>query len=132
MAQENPVTKFLPIVLGNTTSPSVDGGTLPSLSGALKQIFPGSSAKTLFEKHKQAIDFLKQKGVDCKPVTKASFDRDFRAAMDRTRKHVFASPINSAFIALRRTVTKKSPSLGAVQMQPETKAAIEYLTRFKR
>ncbi|HET6266409.1 MAG TPA: hypothetical protein VFG11_01740, partial [Acidobacteriota bacterium] len=70
---------------GLTTSPTPRGGVLPVSRNSFRQIFPGQSVAYLFDRHKEAIAFLKNNHLECRPITGENFDADYKAAFARMR-----------------------------------------------
>ena len=109
---------------GLTTGVLAQGAMMP-IAGSLKQVFPNANVRSAFEKHKQAILFLKGRGIVCKPANSQSFEKEFRSSILRMRKSFLASPLMFTVIVLWRTITKKSPYMGAIQTQPGTPQQIQ-------
>jgi hypothetical protein len=95
------------------------------VTGSLKQVFPKSSVQSVFEKHRQAVLFLKGRGIQCKRVSSQTFEKDFRASILRMRKSFLASPLMFTVTVLWRAITKKAPYLGAIQTQPGVSQQIQ-------
>jgi hypothetical protein len=89
---------------------------MPSL-GSLKQVFLRESLRNIYEKHRQAILYLKGSGVQCKSISPHTYERDMRDSILRLRKSFLASPILFTLTVLWRAATKKTPHMGSIQIQ---------------
>jgi len=112
---------------GLTTGPNPQGAAFPTTSGSFRQVFPGAGVKELFEKHRQALAFLKMRKIECKNVSQSSFSEDYKKSFARMRKGFLKNPLSFASVVLWRAITKKTPHIGLIQMQPGTKKQIDQL-----
>jgi hypothetical protein len=113
---------------GLTTSPSPRGGVLPVAQNSFRQTFPGQSIAYLFERHKEAIAFLKSNRVECRAITGANFEADYKAAFARMRSAFKSNPVRFAVIALRRTISGKNPHMEAISTQPDTQQKLREIS----
>jgi hypothetical protein len=109
---------------GSVTTGVLAQGAVMPVAGAFKQVFPNANVQSVFEKHKQAMLFLKGRGILCKPANAQSFEREFRSSILRTRKSFLASPVFFTLTVLWRVITKKSSHLGPIQTQEATSQQI--------
>lgn len=105
---------------GLTTIPLPRGGILPSTRYSFRQIFPGQSVTFLFDRHKEAIAFLKSNHLECRTITGDSFEANYKAAFARMRTSFRSNPVRFAVVALWRTLGGKNPHMGALSTQPDT------------
>jgi hypothetical protein len=102
---------------GLTTGPDPAGTTLPAAPGNLRQVFPRATVAALFGRHREALAFLRSRGLGVRAVSAASFEADFRASFARQRRAFRAAPLRWALIALWRSATKRTPHLGPLATQ---------------
>ena len=102
---------------GLTTGPDPAGATLPAAPGELRQVFPGARAADLFARHREALAFLRSRGLAARAVSAATFEADFRAAFARQRIAFRAAPLNWALVAIWRSATRSSPHTGPLAGQ---------------
>ena len=110
---------------GGITSGVLAGGASMPTPGSLKQVFLGDNVRSVFEKHRQALLYLKGRGVLCKTVAPQNFERDFRSSILRMRESFLASPLMFTLTVIWRSATKKTPHLGPIQTQPGTQQQIQ-------
>lgn len=110
---------------GLTTGPNPQGASFPAPPGSLKQVFPGAAFPTLFEKHREALSYLKGKGLPAKAIRGDSFEVDFKKSFAGSRLHFLSSPVSFALITLWRSSTNKNPHLGPIQTQAIAQQTIE-------
>jgi len=117
---------------GLTTSPTPRGGVLPLLRYSFRQIFPGQSIAYLFERHKEAIAFLKSNHMECRAITAENFDADYKAAFARLRSAFKSNPVGFAITALWRSFGVKNPHMGPISTQPDTQQKLRDISTGKR
>jgi hypothetical protein len=103
------------------------GAVLPAGPGSLSQILPGASVAQLFAAHRQALEFLRPRGLPARPVSAATFEVDFRAGLARQRRNFLAAPLRNAAIAIWRTASRTTPHLGAIETQRVARRQMSFL-----
>jgi|GEM_PF-6632073 len=116
---------------GITSGVLAEGASMP-IPGSLKQVFPRDDVRSVFEKHRQALLYLKGRGILCKPVNPQSFEREFRSSILRMRKSFLASPLMFTLTVIWRSATKKTLHLGPIETQPGTQQQIQQILAGKR
>jgi hypothetical protein len=102
---------------GLTTNADPGGASLPAGHSGLRQVFPGAEIETLFQRHREGITYLRERGVHCRPVSADTFPQDFVRAIARQREIFIASPLKGALVTLWRAATKKVPFVGTLRDQ---------------
>jgi hypothetical protein len=97
---------------------------MPSL-GSLKQVFLRDSVRNIYEKHRQAILYLKGRGIQCKSISSQTCERDLRDSILRLRKSFLASPVLFTLTVLWRAATKQTPHMGPIQSQQVAQQQIQ-------
>jgi hypothetical protein len=113
---------------GLTSGVLAEGAAMPSI-GSLKQVFVRENVKGLYEKHKQALQYLKTRGIQCKAVSPQTYEREFRSSILRLRKSFAASPLQFTLTVLWRAATKKTPHMGPIQQQAVAKEQIKQIVK---
>lgn len=101
---------------GLTSGALAEGAAMPSL-GSLKQVFLRENVRNIYDKHRQAILYLKGRGIQCKSISPQTYERDLRESILRLRKSFVASPVLFTLIVLWRAATKQTPHMGPIQTQ---------------
>jgi hypothetical protein len=117
---------------GLTTGPEWRGATLPAGPGDLRQVFQGAGLETLFQRHKEGLDFLRTRGLRPKRVSAATFADDFRAAIAYQRRSFLSNPVVNATIAIWRSAVGRSPHMGPIGSQRGTATQIRRLLTGQR
>lgn len=112
---------------GLTTSANPRGGTLPGDDGSFRQCLVGSTLQELFAAHREAVAWLRTRGVRCRTVSAASFPADFARALGRQRAVFMSNPIGNAVRAIWRTASKRTVGRGRLSEQPGIDAQIARL-----
>jgi hypothetical protein len=115
---------------GLTTGVLAEGAAMPT-RGSLKQVLLRANVSTVYEKHRQAINYLKGKGILCKAVNPQSFEKEMRASIIRLRKSFLASPLIFTLTVIWRAATKKTPHLGPIQNQDGAQQQIQQIVAGK-
>ncbi len=103
---------------GLTTSASRRAGTLPGDAGSFRQCLVGATLEQLFAAHREAVAWLRTRGVRCRPVSAASFAGDFTRALGRQRTVFMSNPIGNAVRAIWRTAGGPKEGMGRLSEQP--------------
>lgn len=101
-----------------TTSGEVDGGAMPAEQTRFKQFFPKATVEELYQRHREALDFLEQKGLSFRSVGPGNFVSDLQKGIRRQRQHFLKSWLINTMITIARAVTGRNPHVGPVQNQP--------------
>jgi len=117
---------------GLTTGPEWRGATLPAGPGELRQVFQGARLETLFQRHKEGLDFLRTRGLKPKRVSPATFADDFRSAIAQQRRSFLSNPIVNAVVAIWRSAVGRSPHIGPIGSQRGTASQIQRLLTGQR
>jgi|GEM_PF-38844 len=102
---------------GLTTGADRRGATLPGGPWVLRQVFPGAAVEELLTHHRDALGWLRGRGLTFRPVAGSGFADEFRRALGRQREIFLANPIGSALVALWRSATGRVPHLGPLAGQ---------------
>ena len=102
---------------GLTTGPDPTGAGLPAAPGELRQVFPRAGAADLFARHREALAFLRSRGLAVRPVSSATLESDLRHAIARQRRAFLGAPLRWALVALWRSVTRLTPHVGPLAEQ---------------
>jgi len=113
---------------GLTTGPDPAGATLPAAPGELRQVFPGARVEELFARHREALAFLRSRGLAARAVSAATFEADFRGAFARQRRAFRAAPLRWAVIAIWRSATRRTPHVGPLAAQKLAARQLQELT----
>ena len=109
---------------GLTSGTLAEGAAMPGL-GSMKQVFPRGNVKAVYDKHREALDYLRSRGIQCRTVNPQTFERDFRDSMLRLRKSFLTSPVMFTLTVLWRAVTKKTPHTGSIRQQSVAQQQIQ-------
>jgi hypothetical protein len=121
------VSKFESHRGGLTTSPNPAGSALPATPGSLRQVFPGGDPATLLEKHRESLAWLAGQGVRAAALRAPDFEPFFRESMQRQRGAFLEARLWFALTAIWRTVTKRTPHIGAIKDQAFARAQLRRL-----
>jgi hypothetical protein len=102
---------------GVTTGADRRGATLPGGPWVLRQVFPGSGVGELLGHHRDALTWLRGRGLAFRTVTASGFADEFRRALARQREIFLANPVGTALVALWRSATGRIPHLGPLARQ---------------
>ena len=115
---------------GLTSGALAEGAAMPSL-GSLKQVFLRENVRNIYEKHRQAVQYLKGRGIACKSISPQTFERDLRDSILHLRKSFLASPILFTLTVLWRAATKQTPHIGPIQAQQVAQQQIKEIVSGK-
>lgn len=115
-----------------TSAPERMFGTIPAGADQLRQAFPGATVAQLFGHHRQAIAWLRTRGLPCRAASARTFEADFRAGLGRGRRNFAHAPISSAMRALVNTITKSNKHLGSLERQPIAQRQVAALIAGRR
>lgn len=102
---------------GLTTGADRRGATLPGGPWVMRQVFPGAGLEELLARHRDALAWLRGRGLAFRPVTATAFADEFRRAVARQREIFLGNPVGSALVALWRSATGRTPHLGPLASQ---------------
>ncbi len=100
---------------------------LPGAPGSLYQVFQDAAPKTLFERHLQALAYLKNKGIEACPAKPDTFLTDWRAGGERRCNYINAAIFRVSLILLWRVIMRKAPHEGPIEYQKTARKQIAYL-----
>jgi hypothetical protein len=112
---------------GLTTGAEPGGAVIPAARGSLRQVFPRASVEKVFERHREALQYLRSRGLPPRSVSASTFQRDFATSFRRQREAFTAAPLRGAAITLWRAATGRTPHLGPIDAQPAAQATIRGL-----
>jgi len=112
---------------GLTTSANPRGGTLPGDDGSFRQCLVGATLQQLFAAHREAVAWLRTRGVRCRPASATSFAGDFTRALGRQRAVFMSNPIGNAVRAIWRTASMRTVGRGRLSEQAGIDAQIRRL-----
>jgi hypothetical protein len=113
---------------GLTTGAEPGGAAIPAARGSLRQVFPGAGVEQVFDRHRQALQYLRGRGLSAKAVSGETFRRDFALSFRLQREAFLAAPLRGAAVTLWRAATGRTPHLGPITSQAVAQAAIRELT----
>jgi len=102
---------------GLTTNSDPGGAALPEGDSSLRQVFPGAELEELYRKHLEGVAYLRDRGIQCRPVSADMFPQDLAMAIGRQRELFTASPLRGTLVTLWRAATKKVPFIGPLRDQ---------------
>jgi hypothetical protein len=97
---------------GLTTVAAVEGVALPGAPGSLRQALPGEPLAACWQRHREALAFLSQRGLPPRSVVASSFVADFRESFRRQRAAFLARPLSTTLVTLFRAAFRTSPEVG--------------------
>ncbi len=112
---------------GLTTSPALEGASMPAAPGELRQVFPKADPAALYRYHLDAIAFLEKRGLRMRQVAVHTFVNDVKSSMVEKRQTFFKAPVTNSLITLWRVATKQVPETGPLQAQVGAQKVIEDL-----
>ena len=112
---------------GLTTGAEPAGAAIPAARGALRQVFPGAGVELVFDRHRQALQYLRGRGLSAKTVDASSFRRDFALSFRRQREAFLAAPLRGTAVTLWRASTGRTPHLGPIATQSVADATVREL-----
>jgi hypothetical protein len=121
------VTRFNDGAVSVTSSPEGGAGILPLGDGEFLQIIEGADAKTLYHHHAYAVDLLRRQGLKPCAVEHGAVCDLLKGSIATKRSLVLAAPWRHTFVALYRTLRKKSPYHGPLASQAEARARLKLL-----
>lgn len=117
---------------GLTSNAERMGAAIPASPGSLRQVFPGAGVEEVFARHRDAIAYLRGRGISCRPVSAADLPADLRQSLRRQRRAFVASPIRGAIVTLWRAATGSTPHVGPIQTQSIAESQIRELQTGRR
>jgi hypothetical protein len=112
---------------GLTTGAEAAGAAIPAARGALRQVFPGAGVEEVFDRHRQALPYLRARGLSARTVSASTFRRDFALSFRRQREAFLAAPLQGAAVTLWRASTGRTPHLGPIASQAVARTTIRDL-----
>lgn len=112
---------------GLTTGAEPAGAAIPAARGSLRQVFPGARVEQVFDRHRQALQHLRGRGLAAKAVSAQTFRPDFALSFRRQREAFLAAPLRGAAVTLWRASTGRTPHLGPIASQAVAQATIREL-----
>jgi hypothetical protein len=121
------VTVFEPGDVGLTSAATPSAGVLPLARGSFAQIFRGATPEELLPRHLEGCAQLAQ-AASLRPAPCADRFEELLALALRRQRHAFLkAPLRHTWTALWRVVSKKTPVLGPVLAQRDTRDRLEAL-----
>jgi hypothetical protein len=121
------VTVFEPASVGLTSAATPAAGVLPPARASFLQIFPGAAPADLFPRHLEGCEGL-SRAASLRPAPCADRFDELLARALRGQRHAFLrAPLGHTWTALWRVVTKRTPALGPVLEQRDTRDRLEAL-----
>jgi len=117
---------------GLTTGAEPAGAVIPAARGSLRQVFPRAGVEEVFERHREALQHLRSRGLPPRSVSASTFPRDFAMAFRRQREAFLAAPLRGVATTLWRAATGRTPHIGPIGEQPAAQAAIHELVTGSR
>ena len=112
---------------GLTTGAEPAGAAIPAARGSLRQVFPGARVEQVFDRHRQALQHLRGRGLQAKAVSAQTFRPDFALSFRLQREAFLAAPLRGAAVTLWRASTGRTPHLGPIASQAVAQATIREL-----
>jgi len=113
---------------GLTTNADPQGAVLPAAPGAFRQVLPQAGPPELFEAHLEGIRYLRERGVEVRPVSAETFRIDLERALRKQREAFLASPVRGTLLLFWRAATKQVPFVGRLREQRIAARQLEALT----
>jgi hypothetical protein len=117
---------------GLTTGAEPAGAAIPAARGSLRQVFPGAGVEQVFDRHRQALQHLRGRGLSAKAVSASTFRHDFALSFRRQREAFLAAPLRGAAITLWRASSGRTPHLGPIESQAVARATLRDLATGSR
>ena len=117
---------------GLTSGAEAMGAALPASPGSLRQVFPGAGPKEVFAAHRQALAYVRGRGLTPKPLSAAAFPREFRESFARQRRAFLTRPMANSALMFWRAATRTTPHIGPIQNQPHAQAVLRELSTGRR
>ncbi len=117
---------------GLTTSPMLEGASMPAAPGELRQVFPKADPAALYRYHLDAIAYLEKRGLRMRQVAVHTLVHDVKQSMIEKRQAFFQAPVTNSLITLWRVATKQVPEVGPLQAQVGAQKVIEELVIGRR
>jgi hypothetical protein len=121
------ITPLEPDESGLTTGMDLSAGGLPLPPGCFFQLFPGAAVEELVAHHREAVAYLRERGLPARRPDPAAFEEKLRASFRRQRRTFVRTRLRNTLLALWRAVTKRTPHRGSLARQPGVPAQIEEL-----
>jgi hypothetical protein len=112
---------------GLTTGAERSGAATPAARGSFRQVFPGAGVEQVFDRHRQALQHLRSRGLSAKAVSASTFHHDFALSFRRQREAFLAAPLRGAAVTLWRAATGRTPHLGPIASQAAAQATLREL-----
>jgi hypothetical protein len=108
-----------------TSAENPSTALLPAKRGALRQIFPRASAHAVLQRHREALAYLRERGIGVRAMAEDDLVPALQRALAEQRAAFLSSPLRGTLTVLWRTLTKRTPERGPLseQRQVETKLA---------
>jgi hypothetical protein len=125
-----PTFDFLSILAGGRgallSAEHPGASALPAAPGVIRQVFAGASVEALFERHREALAFLRRRGVAVEPAVAEELPERLRRAALEQRRAFYRRPLRATLVVLWRSLTRRSPERRPMTEQPD---ALEEISR---
>ncbi len=108
---------------GLTTTSAIEGVALPGAPGSLRQALPGEPLTACWQRHREALAFLSERGLPPRSVLPSAFVGDFRESFRRQRAAFLARPLGTTLVTLFRAAFRTSPEVGPLVSRRGIEAA---------
>jgi hypothetical protein len=112
---------------GLTTGAEPAGAATPAARGSFRQVFPGASVEQVLDRHRQALQHLRRRGLSAKAVSASTFRGDFALSFRLQREAFLAAPLRGAAVTLWRAATGRTPHIGPIASQAVAQATLRDL-----
>jgi len=110
-----------------TTGMDLGGGALALAPGCFMQIFPRAAPHELWIRHREAVDFLHDQGVQTVQADPDRYEEDLREALRRQRRTFLQARIANTLRTLYRSAFRTTPYQGPLQRQHDARNEIDAL-----
>ena len=112
-----------------STVSAAAGDALPRGPGDFRQAFPRADVAELLQRHRDALAWLREQGVQVDPVepSQAKFEENLREGMRRQRGIFMRAFVRNTIRTVYRATTKRVPGRGPIQSQRDTPRRIAFL-----
>ncbi|MFC1529325.1 hypothetical protein ACFL6R_01280 [Gemmatimonadota bacterium] len=102
---------------GLTSSAERGAGALVAGTGEFRQIFPKAAVSEVFRQHREAQNWLRERGLPSRRVEESMLVADLKYAIRHQRGTFLSNPVINGMITIVRAVTGRNPHLGPLAEQ---------------
>lgn len=106
--------------------------SLPTTHRDLRQCFEGAALDDLAERHREALEIVRGRGIPVRPADPTEFESLFAQSLAETRERFLRFIPLSVFVFLWRVVRRRSPEVGPVDEHARGRRALRELAKVAR